>query len=82
VDRLLAGHASEATREILASGHNPMLERGEAANDALRDDTANEMAGGAGPLRGRRAGFGAPPQLSGVAQLVGLALGSPEFQRR
>ena len=27
-------------------------------------------------------GLGPVPQLSGVAQIVGLALGSPEFQRR
>ena len=31
-----------------------------------------QLAGGLGPV----------PQLSGVAQIVGLALGSPEFQRR
>jgi uncharacterized protein (DUF1800 family) len=33
---------------------------------------AGQLAGGLGPV----------PQLSGVAQIVGLALGSPEFQRR
>jgi hypothetical protein len=27
-------------------------------------------------------GLGPVPQLSGLAQIVGLALGSPEFQRR
>jgi hypothetical protein len=27
-------------------------------------------------------GFGNLPELSGLAQVVGLALGSPEFQRR
>jgi hypothetical protein len=31
-------------------------------------------------LRGRM--FGAPPQLKGLAQIVGLAFGSPEFQRK
>ena len=31
-------------------------------------------------LQGR--GLGAAPQLSGIAQILGLALGSPEFQRR
>jgi hypothetical protein len=27
-------------------------------------------------------GFGTIPELTGLAQVVGLALGSPEFQRR
>ncbi|MGI8545934.1 MAG: DUF1800 domain-containing protein [Gemmatimonadaceae bacterium] len=31
---------------------------------------------------GRNGIVGAPPQLTGLAQVVGLALGSPEFQRR
>jgi hypothetical protein len=39
-----------------------------------------------GPMR-RRAGGGAGPlsrpvELSGLAQVVGLAIGAPEFQRR
>jgi len=39
-----------------------------------------QNAGGkAGALQGR--GFGNIPQLNGLAQIVGLALGSPEFQR-
>jgi uncharacterized protein (DUF1800 family) len=39
-----------------------------------------QNAGGkAGALQGR--GFGNLPQLSGLTQIVGLALGSPEFQR-
>jgi uncharacterized protein (DUF1800 family) len=29
-----------------------------------------------------RNGFGPPPQLNGFAQVVGLAIGSPEFQRK
>jgi hypothetical protein len=31
---------------------------------------------------GRARPFGAPPELTGLAQVVGLALGAPEFQRR
>jgi hypothetical protein len=39
-----------------------------------------QNAGGkAGALQGR--GFGNIPQLTGLPQIVGLALGSPEFQR-
>jgi hypothetical protein len=40
----------------------------------------NPNAGGKrGAMQGR--GIGNIPQLSGIAQIVGLALGSPEFQR-
>jgi hypothetical protein len=39
-----------------------------------------DTAVGAMPLRART--FGAPPSLTGLAQIIGLALGSPEFQRR
>ncbi|HJU74895.1 MAG TPA: DUF1800 domain-containing protein [Gemmatimonadaceae bacterium] len=84
VNRLLGGHASAPTREILSSGRNPLLERaaGDSANEPVSNDTATDMIGVGRPMGMRRAGFGAPPKLSGVAQLVGLALGSPEFQRR
>jgi hypothetical protein len=41
---------------------------------------ANQNAGGKrAALQGR--GFGNVPQLTGLPQIVGLALGSPEFQR-
>jgi hypothetical protein len=41
---------------------------------------ANQNAGGKrAALQGR--GFANIPQLSGLQQIVGLALGSPEFQR-
>jgi uncharacterized protein (DUF1800 family) len=86
VNKLLGGHASTATREILLTGRNPMLDRA-AADSAqmVTDDTATEMVVGPvrqGQMGARRAGFGAPPKLTGVAQVVGLALGAPEFQRR
>jgi hypothetical protein len=85
VTKLLGGHASTATREILLTGRNPMLER--AATDSsvtLNDDTAPEMAAGERrPLMNRRGGgLGAPPKLAGIELMVGLALGAPEFQRR
>jgi hypothetical protein len=40
--------------------------------------------GGGGGLRAnaQARGLGNVPQLSGMAQIIGLALGSPEFQRR
>jgi len=60
----------------------------DASNDQMTDNrrprgNGQVGVGGAG-LRANQAarGFGPVPQLSGVAQIVGLALGSPEFQRR
>jgi hypothetical protein len=59
IDALLGGSASPETREVLESGSNPLLARGERA--------------------GRKSGR---IELTGIDQVVGLALGSPEFQRR
>jgi hypothetical protein len=59
---------------------------GEAMPDAANGQNAaarvkrNQNQGGKrGALQGR--GFASIPQLSGLPQIVGLALGSPEFQR-
>jgi hypothetical protein len=41
----------------------------------------NQNGGGKGALLQGRGGLGNIPQLTGVSQIVGLALGSPEFQR-
>jgi hypothetical protein len=85
VERLLGGHASTTTREILATGRNPLLIRADSTDmqqTGMTSDTATDMIGPGRPNGARRAGFGPPPNLTGVAQLVGLALGSPEFQRR
>ncbi|MES3034678.1 MAG: DUF1800 domain-containing protein [Gemmatimonadota bacterium] len=68
VRALLGGDVSTDMRAILLSGDHPMLGRA-AAQDEMRDST------GAPPIRAA-----APPP--GLAQVVGLALGSPEFQRR
>jgi hypothetical protein len=51
-------------------------------------DTAADPSMSENEPRGRRRqrqaaqGFGNIPELTGLAQVVGLALGSPEFQRR
>ncbi|MEW5915747.1 MAG: DUF1800 domain-containing protein [Gemmatimonadota bacterium] len=85
VATLLNGHASAATREILATGRNPLLERA-AADSASPPNNAPATEMGTTELRPflnrRGGGLGAPPKLTGIAQVVGLALGSPEFQRR
>jgi uncharacterized protein (DUF1800 family) len=92
IDALLGGYASPDTREVLASGNNPLRSRAGADSSATSfDDTGvdNGMRGtGPGtrrparPGQAMRGGFGPVPALSGLAQVVGLALGSPEFQRR
>lgn len=86
IESFLAGRASPETREILASGNNPLMARAAAdsamlgAEPAVDDMMGRRQGGGAG--RGRQAGFQRLPQLAGLPQVIGLALGSPEFQRR
>jgi uncharacterized protein (DUF1800 family) len=89
VRSLLGGEASPETWMILKSGDNPLA--GPPAADTidtmdpgdmsvLADREAKRPRG-----RGMRAGAGAlgrPVALEGLAQVVGLALGAPEFQRR
>ncbi len=97
IDALLGGEASPETREILSSGSNPLLAGGTRDSTAMPDSGgmgADDMTGGArgrggrvsgglpGTGRGGRGGLGRIPTLNGLAQVVGLALGSPEFQRR
>jgi uncharacterized protein (DUF1800 family) len=98
VSLLLGGSVSPDTRAVLLSGENPLLSNAKttditADNAAMTSDMADmPMADGAAraanrPRAGARANpFGRPnqplPQLSGIAQVIGLALGSPEFQRR
>ena len=74
---LLGGAMSVETREILMSGTNPLLDR------ATQSDV------GPSGMSGRAQAPDAPAavstrglQLAPLNQLVGLALGSPEFQRR
>ena len=83
IESFLAGRASPETREILASGSNPLMAR--AANDStMMDDTQPDdaMVRGRVGRGGRQGGFQRLPQLTGLPQVIGLALGSPEFQRK
>ena len=88
---LLGGHASRETREILTTGVHPMVAKAAADSSTSRpasSDTASDMgmSDSDPPARRRQRlaaqGFGNIPELTGLAQVVGLALGSPEFQRR
>lgn len=91
VSSLLGGTVSPQTREILVSGRNPYLERARrdsTLNDDAREDamepamSPGDDASGARARRAVRQAMGRPVELNGLAQVVGLALGSPEFQRR
>lgn len=86
IESFLAGRASPETREILVSGNNPLMDRATADSVRLDVDMTTEpgmvAGGGRGLGRGRQGGFQRLPQLSGLPQVIGLALGSPEFQRK
>jgi hypothetical protein len=97
VATILNGIVSPDTRAVLVSGEHPLLAGGVATGiqDMSPADSAAEMSGvsmddsrparkqnGGGKgaaLQGR--GLRNIPPLSGLQQIVGLALGSPEFQR-
>jgi uncharacterized protein (DUF1800 family) len=93
VAALLGGQVSPQTRQVLETGVHPMVSKAAvdsgvsmiAAPDTTSDPDPT-MAPDAEPGRRRQRmaaqGFGNLPELTGLAQVVGLALGSPEFQRR
>jgi uncharacterized protein (DUF1800 family) len=95
VSMLLGGAASPDTRAVLLSGENPLLANAkpEDVTAAMATDdmqAAEDMTARVKGENGKRAQArnplgrpGAqPPRLTGIAQVIGLALGSPEFQRR
>jgi hypothetical protein len=56
-----------------------------SADTTMLDDPSADVSmngGGVGRRGGRQGGFQRLPQLTGLPQVIGLALGSPEFQRR
>jgi hypothetical protein len=84
---LLGGGVSPDTREILITGRNPFLEAnpGAAADTSLAtmdEDPPTMMMGPRGVVRPRARNGARVQQPDALAQIVGLALGSPEFQRR
>ncbi|WP_291162839.1 DUF1800 domain-containing protein [Gemmatimonas sp. UBA7669] len=92
IRELLGGAVSPDTRQVLLTGTNPFLQANAAKADSLiiDDDDTNGMmtpppAGNRPARRGMNANSNANAsmnQASGLAQIIGLALGSPEFQRR
>ena len=84
VEGIMGGEASADTRRVLEAGENPLLR----ASGQLRGDDPVAVdpmivdvdpAPDGGP---RRDPLGGPFRLDGLAELLGLAIGSPEFQRR
>jgi uncharacterized protein (DUF1800 family) len=91
VKALLGGEASPDTRGILMSGENPFLKSAAALDttpgkittpDPDDPTMAPEMAPRNPRAPARDRAFGPLAPAKGLAQLVGLAIGSPEFQRR
>jgi len=80
---ILGGEASPDTREVLLKGENPLLARDDT-EEMIIDDTPRRAAPGtrmvAGERRPRRERRNEPLRLDPFAQIVGLALGAPEFQ--
>ena len=85
---LLGGDASAETRAVLVSGENPLGKNLTPLSDPAADPTMGGAAAGRGGRGGRagapggRGGMAQLPPLYGLPLVVGLALGSPEFQRR
>jgi uncharacterized protein (DUF1800 family) len=77
----LASNVADTQAPATAMGDAVATDNQEMGPNAARRINAFPGKNGqrAGPAAG---GLGPVPQLSGVAQIVGLALGSPEFQRR
>ena len=93
----LGGEASPDTRDILIKGENPLAANLTAQGvetpvppmtESRADDAMTSMERTPRPRLGgartgaRQAPLGRPVRLDGLAQVVGLAIGAPEFQRR
>jgi uncharacterized protein (DUF1800 family) len=87
VATLLNGMVSPDTRAVLLSGENPLIAKtGKGAIPDVAAESAAaaseaQMDGGRRGMNQRRV-IGNLPPLNGLSQILGLALGSPEFQRR
>jgi uncharacterized protein (DUF1800 family) len=77
VSSILGGDASPDTRAILLSGEHPLLAADNLAGKAVRDSGAARMDD-----TDDRGTVSSTARVQGLAQVVGLALGAPEFQRR
>ena len=80
----LGGDASPDTRQILIAGENPLLARLGGADSASMPGPMRPMppARNGQPRAAMVRALARPVALSGLAQVIGLAIGAPEFQRR
>lgn len=84
---LLGGDVSPDTRAILMTGENPLAKAADSTAAPPPPAGGRGGRGGRGgaappPAPGVARPFGQLPPLRGLPLIVGLALGSPEFQRR
>jgi hypothetical protein len=94
---LLGGSASPDTRDVLLTGTNPFLQsktvqdtrtnqqadrRAERVPLARQQQQAGRAVAKPGQGQSLTQAIGVIPNVTGLAQIVGLALGAPEFQRR
>jgi uncharacterized protein (DUF1800 family) len=94
IKSMLGGQVSTETRDVLMSGDNPLASAQPSAADTMSMNADPSGQGGRGRRepsgvprrlgggRGQVPGFGRPVSLQGLPQVIGLALGAPEFQRR
>lgn len=87
ITAILGGEASPDTREVLIKGENPLLAAHGGAETLTVVDEPREPRPGSRMTpsdrrRGRRGRRSETPRLDSFALIVGLALGSPEFQRK
>jgi uncharacterized protein (DUF1800 family) len=88
INAMLGGHVSPDTRNILLNGENPLAAKFAGSVDSTAVNAAaaanDEAESAMRPMARRQPGaaFNRPVQLAGLAQIVGLAIGAPEFQRR
>ena len=79
----LGGEASVETRQILVRGENPLLvECGMRNPDCASTAPDSSVMSEDVPAGTRRDPLSRPANLDGLKEVIGLALGAPEFQRR
>ena len=79
----LGGEASVETRQILERGENPLLvECGRRNPDCASTAPDSSVMSEDLPAGPRRDPLSRPANLDGLEEVIGLALGAPEFQRR
>ena len=85
VKLLFGGQVSVDTRQVLLSGDNPLVNSLKPDSSMMPGPQPMGPPFGPPPFGGGRGRTPPPPRpiaLQGISQVLGLALGAPEFQRR